>query len=698
MASQTSRDSDEEADIVCSDIPCLVILIFSLCGLLAALSCIALLSDPMRLRGPSDYYGRVCGVSTDLQDHPFIYWPLPDQLHAGQCLQRCPTYEDQLSGSTVPLPRAEPLVLHESSDGSRVVLSQAVWLLEVPVYPTVPAVGRFCVPAAETTLFSPGLTAGNGSFTSYSDSGRGRPAKTSMLPAVQAELGQFAPQLQRTVGSIWLMRMRLAACAFVVPLLTGAVFTFLASYCARLVTWLTILLCGLGSFSVGMLAVASDVYMRGTDDFIVPIFNSLQPTFATIVGWSLLIWSACILIGAAVLRHVVDWAAASVQVTAGQLRDARLAFPAALVASVVACGQAMVAMICIWLLEASVSLGDIRWPAQLASAAALTPEGGTTIASAPSELEAEVVPGGPVVRGLSRELSYNFHPVLAILAALMLLHAMCALLASMGRFLIAHLVAHWYYFPPFLLASSGSRMEEFRPGRPGCLGSPFCNACGSLFSGHVGSVAAATLLPLLLPSVTVRLLSTLLSGCCSSCAMLGAGPFVEVAVHGNHFYVGAAETTKVLRHAPPSAKFLGGLPIILEAALAFATSLTAAGLLFLSVTGQSHDQALGYTETSIGFAMLGGLIAHAPGAAFPAVYTAAFDTFIMCLARGEEGEMRSSMSGKHAPDRLHALFSEAAEALQAREFRSPQLSKNQHKAPHGYIAVGESSDSDSEFD
>lgn len=232
----------------------------------------------------------------------------------------------------------------------------------------------------------------------------------------------------------------------------------------------------------------------------------------------------------------------------------------------------------------------------------------------------------------------------------------------------------------------------------------FWDACSSLFSGRLGSAVAGAIATALFPSAAVRLLAILLSRCCcpraahyvgAFTATLGAAPFVQVAVHGDHFHVGASQTIETLTHAPPSAQFLGGLPVIFEAATGCLTSLVVMGIFMWSFFQQPHGQALGYIETNMGMALLGAFIVHAPAATWASMYTAAFDTFVFCLARGERGELRSSMSGKNVPPRLSALFSEATTAVQSRKGTGPRTSHN-GQAPHGYAAVADSSESDSD--
>jgi len=404
----------------------------------------------------------------------------------------------------------------------------------------------------------------------------------------------------------------------------------------------------------------------------------------------------CILLGAFAKRHLVQWSAACIHVTIRQLRDAQLALPVAVVASFVAVAQALAAVLCVWFLEASVSIAAINWPAELPSAATLPSEGGTSRAPQPSDLESEAVPGGPLVRGLLRGPTFSLHPLLSVVTSLVLLHATCALLATIGRFLVAHIIAHWY----FCSASEDSDGDLRSPiHKPRC--GPFCDACQCLFSGRLGSVAAGAILPALLPSTAVRLLASLLPRCgcptfCdASAAALGAAPFVEVAAHGEDFHVGASRARKALSQAPPSTQFLGIAPVIFEAAVSCLASLVAMGIVLLSIVGQDHAQSLSYVESSLGIALLAAFVAHAPAGSCASMYVAAFDTFVYCLAKSEGGELRSSMSGKHTPPLLTALFSEAAEMLRARKQTGPQSFKNV-RAPQGYRAVADSSGSESD--
>merc|ERR1719265_444075 len=175
-----------------------------------------------------------------------------------------------------------------------------------------------------------------------------------------------------------------------------------------------IVACSLLGFGIGTVCLAGNVYLRGTDDFITPIFNGAQPYVANIVGWAFLSWSCCILLAAFVCRHLLQWTAACLAATAGQLRDASLSFPIALVAACVSAGQACAGLVCVWLLEAALSITQIQWPAEMPSASALPEEGGSSRALPPTEIDAEIVPGGPLVRGLLRQPLFQLDPLMCI--------------------------------------------------------------------------------------------------------------------------------------------------------------------------------------------------------------------------------------------------------------------------------------------
>merc|ERR1719161_2946350 len=117
------------------------------------MTCIsATYGDPRWLQREWDYHGRLCGIHPLYDERPLLYWPRPAELQNPVCLAKCPNTEDVANSKAVKLPRAEKLKMIPSDGGSRLVISQSLWVDQVPFYPTVPVLGRFCLPTPGTPL------------------------------------------------------------------------------------------------------------------------------------------------------------------------------------------------------------------------------------------------------------------------------------------------------------------------------------------------------------------------------------------------------------------------------------------------------------------------------------------------------------------------------------------------------------------
>lgn len=701
------REQDDPR--LCSDIPCLALFVVYLTAVVALAGVAVALQEPDWLRAGWDYHARVCGLDSQMLLRPFLYWPDPEQLSLGLCVHRCPSIEDFERALKVTVPRAEPLLKRETGWGAdlQISFSQAARLQEVHIYPTEPALGRFCLPAPETEIgLSPVVVAGVG------PAGGVPRAKDTVLPALREAVGSADDQLRRAVGGLQQVWWTLASCVVLVPLVAGALPTVLASHRAALpAVWTLVLSVGIGSFGLGAHLL---VYrFLCSSDVGVSTLNSLQLGLALLLGVCLIAVGVFLLLFGLVLHDELRWAAACAEAAVTTVRAEGLAAPLGLVSLSVAAAQGFISLGGLFLLECAASSAWLDWPAELPATTERDSE-------APMDELAEVVPGGPLVRGLRRHPVFRWQMLPLLLLWVSVLRIALGFVAALGRGLVAYIMTRWYFSEPLTAAAPTWR----RTGRR-----PVLDALAALAGAHLGGVAAAAAARAAVPSIGLRAAAVavhkaaapwqrgpgsiarglgLVSG--SLAAALGSGPETQVAMFAGHFHVGMVRSAKGGSKAIPAVQFLSSTPALLEAAACgFAWLIASGGVLLLRLWGQGHAD-VGYVEMQVAVAVLAGSLAVAPTSAWLLATVSGFDALLECFLCDDAHHQltEESMpppsgwavsvdasyalwSSRHAPDGIRSLVFQAAQTVQqsmARGARRSAHSLKDVRSGYGYTPVG----------
>mmetsp|Transcript_20994 Transcript_20994/g.39010 ORF Transcript_20994/g.39010 Transcript_20994/m.39010 type:complete len:850 (-) Transcript_20994:74-2623(-) len=734
---------------VCTDIPCLIVLAVVVVGILAISITAWAIGNPAWLCAGWNLQAQICGVDEEVQSSPFVYWPVPVELGGGHCVQQCPSFEDFVNEATIPVLRPETLLVQEDATSARVLYSQAIWSQQVPIYPTMPAMGRYCLPAPEEALSQPSSSSSNetrrmsadGSIdaqdggSEQDDTKAGVKASASMLVDVQEKLGCTACQLRRGIGSVWIIRWRLVLWAILMPCSLGAALAAVACCSSDCALWLVVLGVGIGSLALGSFLLTGAFFTKGADDFIVPTLDSLQLLLAWIVGGVLVVMSLCVFCTSFASRHLLQWAAACLKVTLDLLRNSGLCAPVTFISAMLAIIQSCAGILWIWVLTAAVSSAVVSWPPEMPSMDGDPTSVFSKVADYADD-QMEIVPGGPLVRGLRREPIFLCHPALVILLFGFLLHALRTFFTWMGQYLTANLVLRWYFF--------GTSGQQHWSG--------LCKSCAELTSAHMGSIASGTLrwsfLPLGFLSVCTTLChkrlspwrtslrspglqskrqsrgcSRCLGACCGNvCVATSSAPFAEVALNGGDYQASVRAVATSLSRALPALQFLFGLPVIFQVAVSTLSSLAAAACLLVSVQGQDHKTP-GYVEMELGVALVAALLALSPASAWVSVHAAAFDALCLCFMVDDYPEEQSIIASQnklkqpfqdarlinagetsdstsrglwtsgYTPPLFRALIFQADQMLQSMGPGGDTL-----RAPEGYAAVFDSSESEVDED
>lgn len=685
---------------LCSDIPCLAFQVLHACVVIALVVVAWSFRNPSWLQTGWDYRARACGIDGGVNDRNFVYWPFPDRMSMGLCVRRCPDISDFERALKIQVPEAEPLMKQQAGYGSslNITFSQAVRLKEVHVYPTVAAIGRFCIPAPETRT---GLVqtplpgnADGGKAPSGLGSGEVGPqsmdllhplAKDTVLPALLASLGGVDPQLRRTAGGLQQVHVFFFSLLLVIPVISGLLPVYLAAHRSALpAMWALTVSLGAGSLGLGMHLL---VYWGFSDSaFEIDTLNNLQHSSALLFGVGLSAVGLGVLLIGLCFRDELRWTAACAEAAAAVVFTEGLATPLIIVCSMIATLQILVSIFGVILLESAASGAKLNWP----------PEVPATISRSPgteSDALAEIIPGGPLVRGLIRQPNFLWGMIPLVLMWVLVLKYVLAVVACFGHFLVAYVVTRWYFSDPLTATMPLWRRVGKNPTR---------TACAIVLGVHSGGVAAAAVLHTACFPVVSRALCVLLhkffapwwksSSRCptpfGSCfagiqTLLGSAPCAEVAMFAGHFHNAVTRSTRALSRSLPATQFLAGMPSILEGvACGFAWFATCSSLLLVRLWHQPHN-APGYVETEVVVSALAGFLAVPPTSAALSILTSSFDALLECFMCDDafhdlpdenflgHGGWSVSVdasyalwSSGHAPQQLRSLIFEASQSVQ----------------------------------
>lgn len=648
---QVLREIDEPRD--CTNVamlPIIVILLFAAC----TLPVVATVFGDVRWLGREwDYHGRLCGIHPRVLNQRFVYWPRPDDLSATVCVNGCPSLEAATADATVQLPKADPLLLSETSDQLRMVLSQTVWMVRIPVYATVPALGRFCIPAPDTALPVPGLVTVNGSstFSTVAVNNNLGPAagplaaRDTLLAKLHGTVGTWVPQLRRSVGDLQSVQVQII-CALIGSTLLGGAYIVLIFCGVSPLLWISIITFGLGAVTTG--GVVLFRAMTDSVDFHIVTLNDLQVTIAPWVGLTLIAIGIFALVQGLLFRDELRWAAACVETGLLILSEEGLLCPLGLVSGAVVSAQ-LVAILC-WLaiFPALVGIASVSWPG-------VAPSGGSVPPPNTMGLPDSVVPGGPAVLGLQRSPAFSIASLPLAFVSILALRFVLELNFSLGRYIVSHVLARWYFSEP---SEGGDGPRRVR------LTSVLCNAVYSAILAHLGSIAMSAALHTVVPSQTLRFWSVIMDkwqapwrdsleshglkahdrDTCGSraqrlAALLGPAPYVELALQADSIEASGQRVLFSVPRALPAVQHLLSLPTLFATAVSLPVPLLLGTALVAALNIIAHDNT-GYVETSLGAGVLLANLTYILFITWGLLHSECFDVLLFLLACDDGGHWR----------------------------------------------------------
>lgn len=637
------EEEDSEADGVgfaddddfapCANTCCLVVLVLLVCIAAVLISVALVQQQPAWLQAGWDYRGRVCGVDSAAAGLPFLYWPDPGWVAYGLCLERCPGAEDVGGGSiTYAVPRTDaPVTAPGDYDAGSAVVSQTARVDYLAPYPTLPALGRYCLPAPDEML---PVYAANGTASPQTATSMAR-AGDWMLPALRDSLGLPQQQLRRAVGGLGRVRWRLllfvsSACLAVVLLVAlglrrhavALLWAFIGAVCL---------------LATGMAGPLLRSWLLTDTDFRQDTLNSLQVGGTKVGAGFLLLLVLAVALGAISFRSTtVRWSAACVRTTWWVLHEAGLLPQLCVVAMLTAAVQLAVSITALWWLQAVTS-------------AASMPE-------SPLELEGQLL----AVRSVVQEPQFRWNPAPLLVVTFLALSVCLSFIALLERAVVCRIITDNYVASSLAIShefdgdggDGGSRtmLKGHQAGLQQCYQAWRATACSQLGSTLAGACAHVLLLAPLLRLVLViahkflapwgltRCKCTKRLGLCIGRVIyaLGAASAAQAAMcpEGCCDAAGAAAAafaTPAMRVRRPELHQLAGMPSVFGAAAAAAASLLAAFFTSLTLTGQAHDQ-VDYVESATLIVAVCGSLAAAPTAAVLAPLVAGFEAMLHCVA------------------------------------------------------------------
>eukprot|EP00746_Dinoflagellata_sp_MGD_P058914 gnl/MRDRNA2_/MRDRNA2_25163_c0_seq1.p1 gnl/MRDRNA2_/MRDRNA2_25163_c0~~gnl/MRDRNA2_/MRDRNA2_25163_c0_seq1.p1 ORF type:complete len:805 (+),score=96.00 gnl/MRDRNA2_/MRDRNA2_25163_c0_seq1:88-2502(+) len=631
----------------CTNVVLLPFMALCFCGLTTVTLIGFFCGNPQWTRREWDYQGRLCGIHTLLDERPLLYWPKAYEVQSPVCVARCPTVEDVANGKTVKLPRADQINLVSSDGGSRIRVSQALWVAQVPLYSTLPVFGRFCLPAPTTPLPT-GLDVAQTGLAGGSSATLGPLAKDSLLATLQSSHGQVSAQLRRWIGGVgnaWLLLVGV----LLLFVLLGLLSAVLAHTCPVIVCWIALLCLAIGTIGGGSYLVAAGVVQ--SNDFAITTMNSLQPRLAQALGVILVVSGLLVTAVAMLLRASLGYASSTTSIVTTLLLSSEPALAQVIwVPVVVAICQVLLCLLWVQVLPYLASVASITWPS-------VPPPGSpwwnatnvdiTTLPTAP----APVFPGGPAILTMGRKVEFSSVCPVLVLGSLLFLRLGLKLVEATGHFVIGYICALWYFTEP-------SPTTGRRP-LPKCpLKDAFAVACCL----HPGSISCAALLHTLTPATSCRISMQIAcallipwrpprpvdkggdkplppEGCAVKVAyaaqqlqtLFSPAVLTEVALRAQPFWSSASRVSSTMPLALPAVQKLFGLPSLLGIVVSASLSFGAGACVLASLSSQ-QSLSLKYSETPLGVAILLWALAYPAVSAWSLFYTATSDSLLHCFA------------------------------------------------------------------
>eukprot|EP00746_Dinoflagellata_sp_MGD_P005212 gnl/MRDRNA2_/MRDRNA2_110088_c0_seq1.p1 gnl/MRDRNA2_/MRDRNA2_110088_c0~~gnl/MRDRNA2_/MRDRNA2_110088_c0_seq1.p1 ORF type:complete len:805 (+),score=99.45 gnl/MRDRNA2_/MRDRNA2_110088_c0_seq1:103-2517(+) len=117
-------------------------------ALVLVVTCFGLINgDPRRLFHGFDYQGKLCGVSSEVQTKPLLYWPDISEPKYGVCVEACPANDN--GQINCPYDKVEQI-----TQGTTLITSISSAEKSVNTYASKEVAGRYCLPRSQVATSS----------------------------------------------------------------------------------------------------------------------------------------------------------------------------------------------------------------------------------------------------------------------------------------------------------------------------------------------------------------------------------------------------------------------------------------------------------------------------------------------------------------------------------------------------------------
>lgn len=632
----------------CTDVILLPLMGLFFCVLSTILLIGFVYGDPNWLRREWDYQGRLCGIHPLLDERPYLYWPKAGEIRSPVCLARCPTVEDVANSKSIKLPRADQLTLDSSDGGSRILVSQALWVAQVPAYSTLPYKGRFCLPGPATPLpVGPYDGQTGGVMGVGTASAVGPLAKDSLLVALRLTHGQVLSQVRRWIGGVgnaWLLLL----CGIVIIAVLGFLSALSAHICTTATLCTALIGLALGAIGGGSYLLAAGVVQA--NQFATAALNSLQPSIAQGLGGILVAGGVVTLALALLLRATLVYASSTINIVTALLLSEPALSQIVWVPFIAALCQVVLCLVWLQILPWLASVAYIVWPSVPPPGSPWYNATNVDVTTLPTDW-APVFPGGPAVLTMGRQVYFSSLCPVLVLLSLFFLRLGFKLIEATGHFVIGYICALWYFTEP-------SPTTGRRP-LPKC---PLWDAYVVAWCRHPGSVCLAAVLHTVTPAsacrVCMEIACALLvpwrppravdrasdkkpppEGCAVKLGraaqrlqiLFSPAVLTEVALRSETFCDSAARVWTTIPLALPAVQKIFGLPSLIGIIVSVFLGL-AAGASVLAWLSYQQPQALSYSESPIGVAILLWALSYNVVQAWSLFYIAPADALLHCFA------------------------------------------------------------------
>lgn len=623
-------DGSGMAQRKCTDLPCLIILLAYLSGMVVVTKYAMDNGNPRRLTHGFNYKGELCGVDAPVLSKPLLYWcgaggvqdnghPVKLDTNFPICVESCPVgYASEMSclgDEQVKIETAgeEPFVTTETTITQSTVKQMS--------YPTIPFSGMYCVPH----FIMEGVI--------------GHDNLTMQLMGQEGPLGSGYKRIAGSFGGLhrcWMVLVGAIPFAVIICYIYLVLLRYLA-YPAVIISLIALVLSivSIGAYFMLGEILDGDMLVRwhGTNFLFRMYDDEFAKTASKVLGILFLVVGCLLACALAAMREAMQIAIGCVAASC----ECIFSMPAMLVQpGVEAIGKVIVLV--------SLLSGMIM----LLSTAEMKPE----------MMDVK----GQIVGGLRRTFVFTdeqwgmtFYYAFGMLW-------ITELFNSISQFVVAYAVVLWYYHP---------KPKGFGPSMPLIRGL----MVGMIF--HLGTFAFGSFLIATLRGFRIILLwisraakeqrnpvASCIAGCCACCItiiqryveFLTKNAYIDVAISSTSFYTAAQNAHGFLTSDTGKVALLTGACYIVSCGVVLGTSLMTGGMTWLLVTSNERwtdPNGAHYVEDPYFVAALTGVIGGSVAMCFMVIFDHCADTLLyVFLWNRSHGH---NTVGKYAPDSLASL-------------------------------------------